>query len=116
VLALVGAGAALGTLAIAVYALFRAADGVRATLRDQLGMSRRAVDLLVEVHLTGWLWLALVGSVAALAAFGAAVRWSPSWPGMARRYDAPGGRSAAGEPSTNLEIWKAIDEGHDPTA
>ena len=44
-----------------------------------------------------------------------AVRLVPAWPEMGRRYDAPPGRRAPAEPQGNLEIWKALDEGHDPT-
>jgi hypothetical protein len=35
---------------------------------------------------------------------------------MARRYDAPGSQAAPRAPTTNQELWKAIDQGDDPTA
>ena len=42
------------------------------------------------------------------------------WPEMGSRYDAPGAAAAtaAGPPEeqTSLDLWKALDEGRDPTA
>ena len=47
---------------------------------------------------------------------------APGWPEMSTRYDAPTGRSGANEPGsaddrprTDAELWKALDEGRDPT-
>jgi hypothetical protein len=42
------------------------------------------------------------------------------WPEMGRRYDAPAARAVApgggpAEEQENLELWKALDEGRDPT-
>ena len=57
-----------------------------------------------------------------------AVRLVPTWPEMGRRYDAPADATpdrtevAAQEPGEepgqqeNLDLWKAMDEGRDPTA
>jgi hypothetical protein len=49
----------------------------------------------------------------------AAVRFVPSWPEMGARYDAPAGARTEDEdatPKENIDIWKALDEGRDPTA
>ena len=51
----------------------------------------------------------------------AAVRLVPGWPEMGRRYDAPADAAPAApekapEEQENLDLWKAMDEGHDPTA
>jgi hypothetical protein len=35
---------------------------------------------------------------------------------MGSKYDAPGAAGVSPEPETPLELWKAIDEGRDPTA
>jgi hypothetical protein len=37
---------------------------------------------------------------------------------MGTKYDAPGAQAerASEQPSDNLDIWKALDEGRDPTA
>jgi uncharacterized membrane protein (TIGR02234 family) len=64
--------------------------------------------------LTGWYYAALVGALLATAAFVVAVVTSPRWPAMGTRYDAPGARAA--QPRTEQDLWRAMDEGHDPTA
>jgi uncharacterized membrane protein (TIGR02234 family) len=74
----------------------------------------------VPISHTGWFWAAAVGAVLSLVATTLAVRWAPSWPEMGSRYDAPAGATAPtpADPAeqSNLELWKAIDEGRDPTA
>ena len=47
----------------------------------------------------------------------AAVRYAPAWPEMGSRYEAPVGAPAttAEDADGNLDLWKAMDEGHDPT-
>lgn len=84
---------------------------------------------------TGWYVLALVGPALALVAALAAVRLVPRWPEMGSRYDAPStegqGAAAGARPgaasahdadadadpaeASNLDLWRAIDEGRDPT-
>ena len=44
----------------------------------------------------------------------------PGWPEMGRRYDAPADATAERaaplpEEQENLDLWKAMDEGRDPT-
>ena len=69
-----------------------------------------------------WWPAALVAGVLCVAASVAAVILVPSWPEMGTRYDAPAGARTPGQarpadtPETNIDIWKAIDEGRDPTA
>ena len=65
--------------------------------------------------------LALVLSVLAVLPAAIAVRRVGGWPEMGTRYDAPGDQAATrpsadedDEPSS-LDLWKAIDEGRDPT-
>jgi hypothetical protein len=70
-------------------------------------------ELAETVH--GWYWTALIASVIAIAAAALAVRQVRSWPEMGSKYDAPGSAQPHQEPETPLEIWKAIDEGRDPT-
>ncbi len=52
----------------------------------------------------------------------AAVRLAPQWPEMGSRYDAPTSAAAAGAvvarpvaEQSNLDLWRSLDEGHDPT-
>jgi hypothetical protein len=68
----------------------------------------------VGVHTTAWWWLGLLMSVVALAAAVLAVRLCPAWPEMGSRYDAPVRRPAA-EEMTEVDLWRALDQGHDPT-
>jgi hypothetical protein len=70
-------------------------------------------QLAEQVH--GWYWTALIASLISVAAAALAVRHVRSWPEMGSKYDAPGAAHAPPEPETPLEIWKAIDEGRDPT-
>jgi hypothetical protein len=67
-----------------------------------------------SAHVTGWWWLALVGSLLALAAAVVAVRFCGTWPEMGSRYDAPATRPQP-EDLDELDLWRAIDQGRDPT-
>jgi len=78
-----------------------------------------------DVSRTGWYWVAGVATVLTLPTTLAAVRLVPGWPEMGRRYDAPPAAGAAPaadapvappEERENLDLWKAMDEGRDPTA
>lgn len=79
-----------------------------------------------DVSRTAWAWASGVGALVALAAGVVAVRLVPTWPEMGSRYDAPTGGTAGGaaaasrtptpEDASNIDLWKAMDEGHDPTA
>ena len=70
---------------------------------------------------TPWFWVA-AGSAAVLVATGLlALAWCPAWPEMGTRYDAPGPAGAGAddappEERSNLELWRSMDEGRDPTA
>jgi uncharacterized membrane protein (TIGR02234 family) len=76
----------------------------------------------VTTETTLWPAAAAVGSFVAAAAFVVAYRSAPVWPEMSARYDAPGGRQARPGPArdaktmTDAELWRALDEGRDPTA
>ena len=63
--------------------------------------------------LTGWYYLCAAAALLTLFAFAVAVVAAPRWPAMGTRYDAPGARAA--EPATEQDMWRAQDDGHDPT-
>jgi uncharacterized membrane protein (TIGR02234 family) len=112
VVAVVGALAAAGVLASVMV-------GWSATQDDVADAARQAGAASVETALTGWYWAAAIGAVLSLVATLLAVRYVGHWPAMGSRYDAPGARptptldpAEAGEG----DLWRAIDEGHDPTA
>ncbi|MEP6815346.1 MAG: Trp biosynthesis-associated membrane protein [Marmoricola sp.] len=115
-LAVFGLVVALGLVACVVVG----ASTLPGDVRDvYAGVTARGGKL--EVGYTGWFWAAGVGSVLSVAATLLAVRLVPAWPEMGSRYDAPGAapvRDAAdsNDPdTTNLDLWKAIDAGEDPT-
>jgi uncharacterized membrane protein (TIGR02234 family) len=113
--------AALGVLAGlgALVAVVAAWSAVPDQLRDDLaevGVSDAGIG-----H-TLWYFVAAVGALLSVAATVLAVLWAPDWPEMGTRYDAPGAAAATPEPAvepeeqTSLDLWKALDEGRDPTA
>lgn len=86
--------------------------GVRASYAD-VGLTR------VDVAMTGWFWASGVAALLSLLATGLAARLVPAWPEMGSRYDAPGAAetpTVAPEDQTSLDLWRAMDEGRDPTA
>jgi uncharacterized membrane protein (TIGR02234 family) len=114
VISVVGVLAALGTLATVVVGFVATPRHLRSEL-EKFGIADAAV------HHTGWFWAALVSALLTSAAAVLAVRWVPAWPEMGSRYDAPATRTAvhpaAAEPEeqSSLDLWKAMDEGRDPT-
>ena len=100
---------ALGLLATTIVAAFTLPDSFRTQVEEAVG----AID--VDSSFTGWYAAALVAAVGSVLSTLAAVRLTPSWPEMGTRYDSPTGEAAPVEPEGNLELWKALDQGHDPT-
>lgn len=90
-----------------------------ATLSDQLRQEwAGATGGPVAVGPTGWFVTAAVTAPVVLVC--AALAWwrVPALPAMSRRYDAPAAQRAPAGPAedlTSLEVWRAIDEGEDPT-
>ena len=101
---------AVGLLVAVVGALFAAPDAV-ADAYAPYGITE------IDVQRTAWSWVALVGAMLALGAAALAVRDVGRWPQMGKRYDAPGAGESEAEPGerSNLDLWKAMDEGRDPT-
>ena len=111
--AALGVLAAAGALVAVLVAYPQAIDDLRDELA-QVGVTDPSL------HHTPWYWLAVAGAALAVVAGVLAVRWAPQWPEMGRRYDAPTSGpeapQAPAEEQTNLDLWKALDEGRDPTA
>lgn len=107
-----GLVAALGS----VVGLALAGRSIPRTLRDELVSSGGGA---AEIHLTWWFWLAIGAALVSAAATSVAVTATPAWSEMGRRYDAPasGGQGRAGPDAEtgNLDLWRTMDEGHDPT-
>jgi uncharacterized membrane protein (TIGR02234 family) len=100
----------VGVVATTVLGRSSALDSARSATVD-LG------ETASSAHATGWWWVALVASVPALVAAVGAVRWCGSWPEMGRRYDAPvaAGSTADLAAMDEGDLWRAIDQGRDPT-
>lgn len=113
VVAVLGLLAALGLAATVVTGAVTLPDAVTDTMAEQAG---GAGTFAVET--TAWFWAAAVGTLGSLVATVLAVRWVPHWPEMGARYDAPGAADEAVPPedASSLDLWKAMDEGRDPTA
>jgi hypothetical protein len=110
VVAGLGALAALGTLVTYVV-------GAVTTVRDLADDFDAAGLPGVDLDLTRWFFFGLACAVVSAAAAVVAVRGVRGWPEMGSRYDAPGeqGASKPVEDPSNLDLWKALDQGDDPT-
>lgn len=116
--------------AVAVLALVGAVGLLVVTVAEHSNLPGKLTDALLAVSGTGtvstsftpWYAAAVVAAVLSIVTGLAAVRLTPYWPEMGTRYDAPtggGGPTAsdpADAPTENIDIWKALDEGRDPTA
>jgi len=104
--------AALGYVATVVWAPFGLPDHLVEQVRVRTG------GVLDETSLTGWFWLAAAAGLLVLASTVLALRLVRTWPEMGSRYDSPADarEKATEQPTDNIDIWKALDEGRDPTA
>ncbi len=112
--------------ALAVLTLVLALGLVATVLLDGMGapdaLRQRFLDLglhCTDVHRTGWFWTAVAALPLAVLPALAALRFVATWPEMGRRYDAPVDQAPPPKPpeeQENLDLWKAMDEGRDPTA
>jgi len=111
--AAIGALASAGCVAAVVIGWSSVTDSLRSDLAG-VGVTD------VSFSHAAWFWAAAVGALLSLVATVLAVRLVPTWPEMGSRYDAPvvGSEPVAVDPEdqSSLELWKAMDEGRDPTA
>jgi uncharacterized membrane protein (TIGR02234 family) len=107
--AVAGGLAAAGVLVAVVDAW----DGAQDAALDALA-GKQATGDVSQTALTVWYYLAGVGALLTLAGFVAAAVLAARWPAMGSRYDAPGAR--AEQPATDQDMWRALDEGRDPTS
>ncbi len=110
VVAALGAVVAIGLVATAVVGRSSAIDSAR---QGTVALGRTPAG----AHTTAWWWVALVAAVVALAGSALAVRHVRVWPEMGSRYDAPAGAPRAQDPAEmeDVDLWRAIDQGRDPT-
>ena len=107
--------AGLGVLALVVVGH----SDVPAAVRDAVA----AVGVTdPDVSRTPWFWLTGAGALASAVAAALAFTWAPAWPEMGQRYDAPPRAAPSTSPPeqgeserSDTELWKALDDGRDPT-
>jgi hypothetical protein len=106
--AVVGLVASVGALASVVL-------GLSAVEQDAVdaAVARGATGETFATSFSAWFYLAGLGALLAGAAFAVAVVRAPRWPAMGNKYDAPSARPA---PATDEDMWRALDEGRDPTS
>lgn len=119
--AAIGVAAMLGVLIVVVTAWPEADEVAKRVVGERSG------DSVLGVSHRPWYWITGLAGVAQVVLLLAAFRDAPSWPTMSSRYDAPTSNRDASEASTapgaapeaeqlpDLELWKALDEGRDPT-
>lgn len=64
---------------------------------------------------SAWKYVTVLAFVIAALLGGITAKLGASWPTMSSRYDAPAARPAVTAPQSDAEMWKALDEGRDPT-
>jgi hypothetical protein len=107
--AIVGLATSVGALAAADAGLDGTHDAMARTFRE-LGQEGS-----FSSGFSGWFWVMGVACLVTALAFFVATRHAPAWPALSRKYDAPSRPRPATEPTSNQELWKAIDDGRDPT-
>ncbi|WP_110238655.1 Trp biosynthesis-associated membrane protein [Nocardioides gilvus] len=116
--AVLGLGTALALVATWVVGWSSLRDDVAARLATS------GPEVGQTLAWTPWFFAAGVGAALAVAASAVAVVRVAGWPEMGSRYDAPATASAVTgsevvavdlSEADPTDVWKAIDEGHDPT-
>ncbi|MGZ5389081.1 MAG: Trp biosynthesis-associated membrane protein [Aeromicrobium sp.] len=64
---------------------------------------------------TVWRWITAVAFLLSALIGVVITRFGALWPTMGRKYDAPKAHTAAQEVESDADIWKALDDGRDPT-
>lgn len=67
-----------------------------------------------DISYAPWYLVTIAAFVLALVLGAVTVRFGPRWPTMSTRYDAPSMRPQK-EIRTDTDLWKAMDDGQDPT-
>jgi uncharacterized membrane protein (TIGR02234 family) len=101
-------------LAVAAASLAVAAVWSWASAESNLDDLLADNDVRSAAARTVWSWIGVVASLVAAATAALAVRLVPTWPEMGSRYDAPGAAPRP-EDRTSIDLWRALDEGRDPT-
>ena len=122
IVCLAAAGAAIGTLT--------AGPAVDDALSDQLAESPASggvddVAIVAAADHPAWRWLTFGGSAVGIAVGVYVAARGHRWATMGSRYEAPAATRRRAdppepaeepEPTENADLWRALDEGRDPTA
>lgn len=115
----IGAAIVAGSVAVLVLAATAPADPTSALSADLSTKGWTGDGFASSTE--PWRWIVVAAAVIAALA-GVAVAWfGGGWASMGARYDAPAAagqasrRDAAADDLTEAEVWKAIDQGRDPT-
>lgn len=100
VVAVLGAAASVGALAAILVTASGSADAAAGLLSDTSAAT---------VSTTAWPWVGAVGLAGCAVAFVVATLRGSAYPQMSRRYD------RVQEPARTTDLWRALDDGHDPT-
>ena len=83
---------------------------------------RELGDVSAELSTTVWPFVLIAAAAVGALTFALAWRAAPGWPEMSGRYDAPAGSEGRADSDSGSvpaddtrSLWKALDEGHDPT-
>ncbi|MEO6470463.1 MAG: Trp biosynthesis-associated membrane protein [Aeromicrobium sp.] len=103
--------------AIAIVAIARAGgsidDAVTAAIHDSPAFI--GTNTPGSVGHSVWRWVALSAFLASALVGLVITRFGALWPTMGRKYDAPKAHTSTFDPETEADIWKALDDGRDPT-
>lgn len=103
--------ASLGFAAVVAIEPRRMLDG----LAQELLQGHGATDV-AETDPTGWVIVAAVAALLMVSTTVAGLFFLREWPEMGSRYDSPAQSRRGDSTEGNLDMWKALDEGRDPTA
>lgn len=109
-----------GRRVVSVLGLLASTGAAAAALTSRGDAAGVAYRLLggasdITVSTSSWPWMAVGAALVAAAAFAVAFVQAPRWPEMSSRYDAPADRGPAEDTMSDADLWRALDQGHDPT-
>lgn len=62
-----------------------------------------------------WRWIGVLAFIVAAFVGVVIARFGAQWPTMGRKYDSPAAHTPVDLAETEADIWKALDDGRDPT-
>lgn len=113
--------AAVGVVLATLTAAPAVSDAIGRELLETASTGVGDVAALTEsADRTPWRWLSLAGGLLALTAGAWAVLRGHTWSVMGSRYDAPGSSATpspgcGGTTPEDADLWRAMDDGRDPT-